>query len=921
MALTAISQPQIITGAMGQYSKVQCQFNSTQSLAGKDVQLWTSLFSSNNTPFTNNNAWQTPYPAIGSTAQFNYVGSNVNENWQATITAIDDMNFTVCYEFFWLSDINGVIGNQSYSNYNIFNPSNGLGGSVYSQQDTLGLTVQTCGEMATCNIPAEGNSFCVNQVDFDLGVNCGFKPNEDYQIKITIPGQGISGSFYAGFIQEDGVSNNQNYINAYNLNYGLVNNGVTPITPNGSQTVPVSCLKTGQAFNYNGTNSCGYVTIDGSCLMAGSEYRLYVVYKENGEWKSCISPVITQGANQRSIIEALMSCCVTDVCGVQYTDCCLKGVAKCGTLNICFKFDRATFETNLAAAGYTQSLDDLFENSNIYLTGLAPQNENSIGNTIPSNFTIDATGVTVCANYTPKSNDNRLYFTGCFQLNYGTATNPDRDNYYIHTDIQFSTIEIEATPEILLDGNPSDSIICEGLDAVLSWDIPDATKFFIDNGLGLSQLDSNTINCNQLESDVLNRVKAICSNPCPPEEICPCPTGADCPDTVLNIYSEYDVNSNDAIFEFTSEAGSILTINDQTINGNTIDFGGQGQGDFAWSAVITKDGCTWTETGVIVFDANNPEQTSDIIITGTQADCDCLEECGITRLWVDYNCDESTGDITFTPQQEIDPNATITSDTGWITNEETNGDCKTVYINRRIEIEGCTPVELDEVLECCKTIIVDPPDPIDPTACDYSDYGLTCTKDEENCTFDLQVTGDESELIRNEKKYCLDGNKEVQYNGSPVYGQGSFVALWTIQKEGCEPITLNSGCYIKPKIQLEALEINVNAKNCDCECLFTARCVNCILYLDVMKKCIGYCFVWKADVPLFEAEPGVYVNEYIGQGPLGVNPAYHHDSEPINYTITAMNEECDCCEDIETPFVQYAIPSAGTHTGDGTIEV
>lgn len=804
---------------MGQLSVACCQFTSDTPLSGQVVKFNPALFISNPTQSPSNNIqnqWVAAYPSIGSTDDFNWTGSAVNQNWQATIEAIDDFNFIVCLEFFWLSDMNGYTSDASYNNYQIFNNVIGNGTSVYQQQQFLAMYVDVNGETANCFQPAEGNQFCQDNVQFTLGELDGFCPNEDLEIGICFPdiGSGIGSTYYVGFIQTNSITNALPFVDDFNLNYGIVNNGISQVDTIGQNDLDISCFASaGKGFFSNGIKTRSKVTISGSCLVANSKYKLYVVYKYNGEWRSCISQPICQKLNEGyPNVSEIGSCCVTDSLGNEYQDCCVRGLASCGTSKICIKLPRSQFEAALADKGYTGILEDYFVSGFMSQSNSDPS-INGVGGSGGLNVTptITADGIEICTSYS-SSNIETIFFTGCFRFNYGDSLNPLFQNIYIISEVGFTGQNIPAMPTFALNGDDIESSYCCEDGGTLSVDFGETgcTGFLSNGGSTYSEFgDISSIPTDILDCGTDYCVKAICSDGTTTDpNDCDCPPCADvtlefiqdtCGETTNDISGVFSGTVLNDVSIIWSEVigGNVVTQGTLSFNGNTftgtIPISNPNANTSTFSYLIqadTAEGCEYfINTGQITGNSQDVPPC-DILnnynlikLTENETGCECDEECEDENTgYVEYECDPENG-ITLC-QSVVSLQSPVDTDTGDQKTEDLddNGNVIKCYITREITFtNGCEPLHIEDVIECINN------DPcVNSRTIEFS-VSEDC-KLEINFTdsFDSDILGDTLNIFINGNQTTYDQLNIPYANDLYIcHGDSTQINTKTVFNDGC----------------------------------------------------------------------------------------------------------------------------------------
>lgn len=101
----------------------------------------------------------------------------------------------------------------------------------------------------------------------------------------------------------------------------------------------------------------------------------------------------------------------------------------------------------------------------------------------------------------------------------------------------------------------------------------------------------------------------------------------------------------------------------------------------------------------------------------------------------------------------------------------------------------------------------------DASNCDYSSFALACTRNGDD-SFEAEFTGDTTDLSVNQQQFTENGGASwSDWTGTPVVTASQFIIFrWVLQFEGCEPLTLISGCAKEccPALELpDVLNINI----------------------------------------------------------------------------------------------------------------
>ena len=799
-----------------------------------------------------------------------YVGQANGENGEVSINVIDNQNFEVCISMYVTQDYQSYLSNAAINNSTAF-----TNGNLPNTTD-LGIAIEVGSETVICSVPLSLNSICEgSNLTFNYD---GYYVGQDLDVFINSP-DATSSQFYFGFYDESAITNGSGLVDDLGLDY---------LTSGNSG----GCVKSSQGFQYQTRQNTGIVTIDGSCLVEGGCYRLYVVYQDDGQWKSCISEPIKQAPNPR-VICGDVTYCLTDALGVEHNSSTgnFAGVSTCGTVTLCVKMDAASYDQMLSDNGLN---GDMLSN---FVNGYVDQ--------YPA--IVDDQVISVCAEITPNG-------AGSVSANFAFVFNVEGCEQVINVPTQIDFVDnlnFEDTSGL-------GDVICAEDEEIITIPISSGEAFLTVDGQvvdsqaltvsgGVASIDTSLI-----QTGVCYCLKVVGDSD-PIEDECECDP---CPIYEIEIGKEVD---EDGFANLTIESvGSVLVNGFEDgvpFFGSTGSFYGADPGETIEITYIqlTKDnGCVYEFNGSVKINAPStpPGQSNGIIIstvpttliTPNQSGCECDEEVECdNNAWINYECDRETETVTLTfnsqfseapivDTQEVsyDGGATWQAASGTITGESN------ISVRWLLEFENCDPITVTDTIVCLpftecvntRTIDCDPttgaitlndsfdsgilsdvleisfdfgntwttydpsssytPDPFESDAiirtitkfddgcedlnvtvscpleddnnsaeCDYSAYSLTAECDQENCLATPQFNGDVSDLILDERLFCINGGKETPLQQDSLSGYGSYVFIWNLQKAGCEPITLTYQCFIKQEIELGDVNLETGDINLD----------------------------------------------------------------------------------------------------------
>lgn len=821
--ITVVSSPQKLTGTLGLYDRVCCQFRTTESNVGQAVCFDVAMFATSPTltPNGNTNQYKLLYPAVGSPVPMKFLGSPTNQNHSVTIEALDEYNYVICLDFLWLNDINGYLADSIRNNYAALN--GGFSGKY------LNMYSEINGEGAVCANPASMNSFCVDNVSFNTEFFGGFCANEDLKVFVSIDQLGISNNFYAGFVQHNSIGNNLPFVVDSQLSYGLIGNGVT------ADDLPVTCLKDGEGFIGSAGSSYGTVTIDGSCLNSGGKYCLYVVYQKNGEWHSCISDPICQTLTKPlpAITADIFCCSLTDGIGNTHDNCCVSGIAPCGTVEYCVELKKDVLQAALVESGYAGTVDDYFSYGSI-----------NLGTSANSSPIITDTTIKLCTRLNVDDLQGNIDALASFTFDFDGYV----ETIQLESDIGITGTVVEASPAFTLDGEEVAECFCCGGEGTLAFDSLGDCTYLLSTGFGEYQNIGTTpsFDVSLLECGTVHCIKAVCEGEVEEEEDCDCPP---CEPISINIavddqssdqFIDVQINANGCLIEYTW--GSMTGSNNDVINLEIPwNFVPTGIADSAIVLKITKqNGCEYGYTlgGLFNLDTFASTHNGDKALLGNgNQDCDCPEECDkVNTAYVEYECDEN-GITSYNVVENFESTGATTDDT--VEELDDDGNLVKVYVNKTFTPDdGCPPVTIEQVISCL------------PVAYCVNSRLVEHELNEECTELVLTLTDSFDSPVISDKFYIRINGATIEYdlfNGdtipSPIsVGDGDEVCWWsTIQfDDNCADTVLDEFCFI--------VECEAEPTECD----YSGFTVTCAFQQGALVdgKCeIGTYTVTSADGP------------------------------------------------------------------------
>lgn len=781
LGLSIISSSNPLQCAQGQLVEASVTMKSDQMLIGEVLRFNAGLYISSST----NNAewsWQITMPASG-TSDCTYIGGAVNENFRLELEVIDAYTFKLNYHFIALTDLDGYLNDFSYNNSSILNS--------FSSNKNLAISAYHVieGDIAEVLVPINVNGFN-SELLIDVS---GFNPNEDLEVRFMKGTDEISNTWYCGLLKTDNVTGNSFFVDDYHLNYGIVQNGVSPI----HDDIPMLAFSSGIGFTYNGLVSQGKITVDKSYLNQSDKYRLYAVYRENGIWKSYLTPELSALSSDREQVLCNVSTQVTDTLGNVYANPCLSGLAP-GSVSACVEFDIMSYNSNLAAAGISGGFADYYQGVNVFVSDGEP-NEGYLGQSILYRVDQDANKLKVCINYNQEGSGEKYF---AFQLKTIIDGVVDYLNVVIHlgfvgviTNVDYSLQNAAGSQVLALcaeGGGGLNSGLADTCEALISVNGSNYQNAGTLGGLQFNGYSEGDIIC----------VKAICEGT-PTTDDCVCPECEGQADIYLNqnTCTENTLNLTIAITNSQKEivSGNVIIrdplgftytepLNVITNSVHTIPLPGVSIPEtlryFYVIELWDVEGCYYRKNlgNITTPNADVGGCAESINLTvyaqGT-TDCDCQGEEPVPNncenvLWFESECDPSTGQITVTPRESFA--SPVAEDT--ISSPLTG--VGELTVTRSVSFsDGCDPITATEVFTCatirsCNNSLV--------IESDITNGIVTLTETE---SFDSVIASNTG------LKYSLDNGATWEDYTSPVElaeGNTLIYSRSVLFEDGCDDI-------------------------------------------------------------------------------------------------------------------------------------
>lgn len=631
--LQNISFPSNIQSTIGKYDIIKTTFQSDVMIIGKVLNVNIALWGD---AFTPNSTIDGYYLTLsGGSTKMTAALPNVWHNYEVWANVIDSKTVEVELRYLNTADLDGFLGDVAVPNLSNWDErSYSLTNSVYDTGKRAIIEAKIDNEVATGYIDQENSYWC--ETDFTFTTTT-FDPNSDLVIEFE-SNDLISQSYFAGFYREDTINSYQNVIQSIGLNYAEINGGVNTV-----DTLPSTCITSGNNTINIGGISKGSFTIDKSCLTQSGVYRAYVVYKHLGQWHSCRSERLTASASDKPIIVPEIGYLSTDSDSTTYIDGCLKNVPQMGIIEMCAIIDIADMNAKIAANGYSGTFDMYFDGITAQIGGIG----------LPTSLNT-STGV-MCANV----NTNNIVGEQILTFNVNMDYVDHVDNYEIQMTIGVIANEFEIMGSVQQGGIEVDEICIGDGDVTVTYssitgDIETLfgiNGFYSENGIISSSSSSAVISEGALLLNGENCIKVIKTDIGTGEDDCDCPP---C-EPIVELFVDGSRDNETQGWDISA----LLTGYTITINGNSgvdnLNFTSPVGNNFALVVFLLNNdnGCTYqgiynvvTTDSILAFVA----QIQNTAINTTQ-DCDCPDDpdplvCNTNLPTITYDCDEDSKTIT-----------------------------------------------------------------------------------------------------------------------------------------------------------------------------------------------------------------------------------------------------------------------------------
>jgi len=632
---------EVIQTCIGKYESVKVSFVSDTMLTGKVLKFNPGIYT-DAIPTYLNDSFKILYPAVAGPYDFIKVNC---KNHKAFITVVDAFNFTIEYRFFVCKNYNGYFPDTSYSNGTAFEGSSFLG--------KLGFAINIDGNYFVATKDIEITKFCDDEISFD---DDGFIPGQDLEVSIETNST-VSNNYFVGLMKLDSISNAVDIIPGIVQNYAKVDRSINQV-----KDLPYSCFKDGRGFIQFGQRSRAMVTIDGSCLQVGSTYQIYVVFYQNGQWRSCKSGEINQ-ASEKPGIEPLVTVLFTDEFGNESDKACNKGLAKSIKVSMCAIIDVADYDAKLTMAGYTGTFTDYLETVKAFKANGASSLTGTplvMANTHPEYCVDDYIG------------DENCFVVIQFTMNFPGYKDIINVPFEIVYDANENDINVTVTDD---EGTVNE--MCEGGNYTLSQDFSECiVKHSINGGSYVNSgiLTGTTINESIIPQDSTVCMKVICDNTNIETGDCVCPECTDeaitativqntCSFGLLNGSITINSNNVEGLTVNIWDNNHIFNLFTAYVNSNSVNFNVELPEIYGWDKDILyetiivqlKNGCIYQLSSPLIVhtEGDNPgdcEVSEEVTLDHdglSEAECDCPEETVDCNNYasVSFICDPETQTI------------------------------------------------------------------------------------------------------------------------------------------------------------------------------------------------------------------------------------------------------------------------------------
>lgn len=431
-----------IQAAQGQYVEVEQKFTSDISLASSLIRFNPALFIDQASKvLPTGHMFERAY-TTGAMS----IKDKDNNNYEATLTVIDNFNFKIKFGFLMVQDIGGYASLETYFNETVFDPD-GNQNSVYrSVKKNIGFRVIAGVSEINHKIPISANLFFENYDNWSF--KTGGKPIEGFKsgsdLEITYTGRtDIGNNYYFGLIRTDQIGGTGHFRDDYSLKYAFIDSSINQIAD-----LSVTGISSAESFN----SGVARITIAGSQLKTDAKYRAFIAFQLKGIWVSQLSEELTDTDPQNPITSGTEVVRIIDQFGNIETNSCASGLAPHGDVQVQWEIDKATFNADLTNNGISGTINDYFEGIEGFITNVLPANidqDSRLGDPILVNVQHSNTKITAVVDVSPEDNysgskfvllkatfnygDYKDYQVQVFQLSYDaqlealTATIKDPD--------------------------------------------------------------------------------------------------------------------------------------------------------------------------------------------------------------------------------------------------------------------------------------------------------------------------------------------------------------------------------------------------------------------------------------------------------------------------------------------------------------
>jgi len=678
------SQSPTIQAAIGQYITVKQSFTSDVMLTGDVLKLHPQLYADGSTPI--NTDYQILYPPAAGIYDFTNISG---KNYKAKLKVINATSFEIHFSFF--------VVKPNATNGNAFNTG--------SFSDEIGLYLKHDSNTIVGITPINVSAFCEDEIEF---VESGFIPGQDLQIQINANGT-TNNNFFVGLIKEDAISNG-NIVPNLISNYAKISGGASQV-----DDLPFNCFSNGYGFQEQSGVSNAGVTILGSCLQSNSSYKLYVVYFQDGLWKSCISNSITAAATNSPIIP-IGTFAALDEFGSEGEQC-IKGLSTDIGLDLCFELDTSDFNTQLSNAGLIGTWSDYFVSAKAF-------SSNNAASYSGAPLTLSGTEPTFCVYGFKPETDGKTFVI--IQLRFDYPTHSDFIN--VPFDLTYNAVEIPLN--ITVNGGVGE--LCDGETYTIDQTIDSECEIYQSiNGstwVPNSIITGQNVNVGAIPTYGIACFKVVCSDGADGPQECECP---ECSDTVtIEIRQE---TCGDSGFGYLSVAFSenvTGTVDAQGFDGDyTLNLSNESTKVLPFTfevgsnhnfryiiTVQTENGCEyyyhtgWISTSETVPNCDKTNTFTLDKLTQSVPDCECPDppiECN-NYASINFDCDEETGEITVSvnenfesPTQSTELLCSTDGGVSFIPCPSTIVGEQSVFITYDATFtDGCAPIHLEQTIQC-----------------------------------------------------------------------------------------------------------------------------------------------------------------------------------------------------------------------------